>query len=143
MLPLDLEVRAMNRYSTFPEDPALLEILYPIVSCHNHDTSQQWCSQCILQHRYKTLRADCMEKGWICHVIPTEVGCRSFLGHSVISFFSKTGITGCSLKVASYRLQTMAQSASTWILSKAKSFQHEWNTRRTTIPMWLRKKRSL
>ena len=28
-------------------------------------------------------------KGWICHVIPIEVGCRGFLGHSVISFLSK------------------------------------------------------
>ena len=24
---------------------------------------------------------DCVEKGWICHVIPIEVGCRGFLGH--------------------------------------------------------------
>ena len=40
------------------------------------------------KNRYETLRADCVEKGWICHVIPIEVGCRS-LGHSVISFLSK------------------------------------------------------
>ena len=32
--------------------------------------------------RYETLLADCMEKGWICHVIPIEVGCRGFLGHN-------------------------------------------------------------
>ena len=47
--------------------------------------------------------------------IPTEVGCRGFLGHSVISFHSKIGITGRSLKVASYRLQTAVQYASSWI----------------------------
>ena len=63
------------------------------------------------KNRYETLRADCVEKGWICHVIPFEVGCRGFLGHSVISFLSKIGITGCSLKVASNRLQTTAQYA--------------------------------
>ena len=51
------------------------------------------------------LCADCVEKGWICHVIPIEVGCRSFLGHSVTSFLSKIEIIGCSLKVASYHLQ--------------------------------------
>ena len=38
------------------------------------------------KNRYETLRADCVEKGWICHVIPIEVGCCGFLGHSVISF---------------------------------------------------------
>ena len=41
------------------------------------------------KNRYETLRADCVEKGWICHVIPVEVGCRGFPGHSVISFFFK------------------------------------------------------
>ena len=39
------------------------------------------------KNRYETLRADCVEKGWICHVISIEVGCRGFLDHSVISFF--------------------------------------------------------
>ena len=61
------------------------------------------------KNRYETLRAECVEKGWVCHVIPIEVGCHGFLGHSVISFLSKIGITGRSLKVASNRLQTAAQ----------------------------------
>ena len=74
------------------------------------------------KNRYETLRADCVEKGWICHVIPIEVGCRGFIGHSVISFLSKIGITGRSLKVASNRLQTAAQYASSWIWSKARKF---------------------
>ena len=41
------------------------------------------------KNRYERLRVDCVEKGWICHVITIEVGCRGFLGHSVISFLSK------------------------------------------------------
>ena len=41
-------------------------------------------------------------------MIPIEVGCRGFIGHSVISFVSKIGITGRSLKVASNRLQNGA-----------------------------------
>ena len=77
------------------------------------------------------------------HVILIEVGCRGFIGHSVISFLSKIGITGRSLKVASNCLQTAAQYASSWIWSKVRSFQHEGNTRGTTIPVWLRKKRLL
>ena len=91
------------------------------------------------KNRYETLRADCVEKGWICHVIPIEAGC-DFIGHSVFSFLSKIGITGYSLKVASSRLQTPAQYASSWIWSKARSFQHEGNTCGTTFPVWLRKK---
>ena len=75
--------------------------------------------------RRKTDMRHCVEKGWICHVIPIEVGFRGFLGHSVILFFSKIGITGRSLKVASNCLQTTAQHASSWIWLKATSFQHE------------------
>ena len=30
------------------------------------------------KNRYQTLRADCVGKGWICHVIPIDVGCRFF-----------------------------------------------------------------
>ena len=85
------------------------------------------------KNRYEILRADCVEKGYICHVIPIEVCCRGFIGHSVLSFLSKIGITGCSLKVAPNRLQTAVQYASSWILSKARSFQHEGNTRGTTF----------
>ena len=48
--------------------------------------------------RHMTLRADYVEKGWLCQVIPIEVDCRGFLGHSVISFLSKIGITGCKTK---------------------------------------------
>ena len=61
----------------------------------------------------------------IIYHIPIEVGCHSFLGHSVISFLPKIGITDRSLKIASNRLQTIAQYASSWIWSKVKSFQHE------------------
>ena len=76
------------------------------------------------KNQYETLRADCMEKGWICHEIPIEAGCHGFLGHSVISFLSKIGITGHSLKVASNRLQITVQYASSWIWLKAKTFQN-------------------
>ena len=63
--------------------------------------------------------------GWICHVIPIKVGCRGFLENSVISFLLKIGITGCTLKAASNHLQTAVRYASSWIWSKARSFQHE------------------
>ena len=34
------------------------------------------------KNRYETLRADAVENGWICHVIPIEVGSCRFQGHS-------------------------------------------------------------
>ena len=77
------------------------------------------------KNRYETLRGDCVENGRICYVIPIEVGGHGFLGYSVILFLSKIGITGRSLKVASNRLQTTVQYVSSWIRSKARSFQHE------------------
>ena len=78
-----------------------------------HEQKKNW---------YKALRADCVEKGWICRVIPNDVGCRGFLGHSVISFLSKIWITGRSLKVASNRLQTAAQYAIKLDLVESKKF---------------------
>ena len=39
------------------------------------------------KNRYETRRADCVEKDWICYVIPIDAGCRGFLGLSVISVF--------------------------------------------------------
>ena len=90
-----------------------------------HELKKNW---------YKIPCADRVEKGWICNVIPIEAGCCGFPGHSVISFVSKIGITGCSSKVTSYRLQTMVLYASSWIWVRAKSLQHEWNVRGTTIP---------
>ena len=76
-------------------------------------------------NRYETLHADCVEKDWICHVIPIEGGCRGFLGHSVISFLSKIGIPGSSLKVTSNHLQTTVQYASSMIWSRVRNLQHE------------------
>ena len=79
----------------------------------NREEAHEW-----KKNLYETLRADCVEKGWICHVIPIEVGCRGFIGHSVISFLSKIGITGRSLKVASNRLQTMLRIVTSYAESK-------------------------
>ena len=77
------------------------------------------------KNQYETMHANCVEMGWIFHVISIEVGCCSFLGYPVILFLSKIGITGCSLKVASYCLQTTAQYTLSLIWSKAKSLRHE------------------
>ena len=43
----------------------------------NREEAHKW-----KKNRYETLHADCVEKGWICHMIPIEGGCRGFLGHS-------------------------------------------------------------
>ena len=62
----------------------------------------------------------------------------SWFSRTVISFLSKIGIAGCSLKVASYRLQTTVQYASSWIWLRAKSLPHEWNACGIAIPVQLR-----
>ena len=83
--------------------------------------------------RYETLRADCVEKGWICHGIPIEVGCRGFIGHSVISFLSKIGITGRSLPQIVFRPRRDMHQVE--FGRKRESFQHEGNTCGTTFPV--------
>ena len=84
----------------------LIELTVPWTKTGRKHTSG---SQTDTRH---TLCADCVDKGWICHVISIEVGCRGFLGLSVNSFLSNIGITGRSLKVASNRLQTTVQYTS-------------------------------
>ena len=65
----------------------LIELTVP--SKENQEEAHKW-----KKNRYETLHDSCVEKDWICLVVPIEVGCRGFLGHSVISFLSKIGITG-------------------------------------------------
>lgn len=84
------------------------------------------------KNRYESLRAKCVENGWMCHVMPIEIGCRGFLGHSVISFLSKIGITGRWLKSVSHHIQATVQHASSWIWSRSK--QQANKTRATSRP---------
>ena len=70
----------------------------------NREEAHEW-----RKNRYETLRADWVEKGWMCPMIPIEVGCRGSLGNSVILFLSKIGITGSSLKIAANPLRATAQ----------------------------------
>lgn len=70
--------------------------------------------------RYETLRADCEERGWSCHVLPIEVGCRGFIGHTMITYLCKIGLTNRARKSATQRLQTAAEQASSWIWSKVR-----------------------
>lgn len=72
--------------------------------------------------RYECVRAECIEKGWMCNVMPIEVGCRGFLGHSTISLLSKIGVTGRDFKKQKCRLQTIVRQASCWIWRNSKIF---------------------
>ena len=69
--------------------------------------------------RYEDLRSDCIEKGWSCHVLPIEVGCRGYIAQSVVSFLSKIGISGLSLRRALNELKSTAQQSSNWIWLRA------------------------
>ena len=70
--------------------------------------------------KYETLRSECEEKGWSCHVLPIEVGCRGFVGHTTISFLTKLGLSSRPRKTVTLRLQVAAEHASSWIWSKAR-----------------------
>ena len=84
----------------------------------------------------KNDRRHCMEKGWICHVIPIEVGCCGFLGHChFISFKNRNHwphFESC-LKLSSDNTTICIKLD----LIKSESLQHELNARRATIPVWL------
>ena len=128
---LDSSLLLVHMTLAWPYFWYLGSVNYYIITCTYWVASKKMVCVCMYiweeaherkKNRYETLCADCVEKGWICYVIPIEVDCWGFLEHSVISFLSKIGITGRSLKVALNRLQTMALYASSWIWLKAKIF---------------------
>ena len=69
--------------------------------------------------RYETLRTECEDNGWTCHVIPIEVGCLGFIGRSAMTYLTKLGLTSRVRKRTIQRLQAVAENASSWIWSKA------------------------
>ena len=69
--------------------------------------------------RYETLRTECEDKEWACHVMPIEVGCRGFLGRTTTSYLTNLGLKSRAKRNATQRLQEAAEQASSWIWSKA------------------------
>ena len=69
--------------------------------------------------RYSDLKTECEENGWTCRVFPVEVGCRGFVGQSVVRFLTAIGVPPKVRRTTIRRLQESAEAASAWI----------WNSR--------------
>ena len=65
--------------------------------------------------RYSDLKGQCEDKGWQCFVMPIEVGCRGFVGRSVLSFFKRVGLRPKATREVVKSLQEAAESSSAWI----------------------------
>ena len=70
--------------------------------------------------RYETLRSQCEERGWSCHVLPVEVGCRGFVARSMSSLFAQIGLSSCDTRKTNRSLQCAAERASCWIWTRAR-----------------------
>ena len=67
--------------------------------------------------KYAPLMTECAEKQWQVHCLPFEVGCRGFVGTSLMTFLHKLGITHREKSVCK-AASNAALRASTWIWAK-------------------------
>ena len=68
--------------------------------------------------KYAPLMTECAEKQWQVHCLPFEVGCRGFVGTSLMTFLHKLGITHRERKSVCKAASNAALKASTWIWTK-------------------------
>ena len=71
--------------------------------------------------RYADLKAQCEDKGWACQVFPIEVGCRGFVGRSVLALMKRLGVKPRATQALVKALQETAESSSSWIWSARRS----------------------
>ena len=72
------------------------------------------------REKYEPLRAECEDRGWVCKVLPVEVGCRGYIARSITSYLRGIGLTGREQRKATKELQLAAETASSWIWQSAK-----------------------
>ena len=65
--------------------------------------------------RYEQLSAQCKDNGWECEVFAAEVGCRGFIGKSVMKFLQRIGIDGQRLRRTTKSIASIAEISSAWI----------------------------
>ena len=65
--------------------------------------------------RYEQLSAQCKDNGWQCEVFAVEVGCRGFIGKSVMKFLQRIGIDGQRLRRTTKSIANIAEISSAWI----------------------------
>ena len=69
--------------------------------------------------KYHNLKNQIEDNGWKCHVYPVEVGCRGFVGQSIVKFLNAIGVAPRIRQATIRKLQEIAETGSAWI----------WNSR--------------
>ena len=72
------------------------------------------------REKYEDLVASCREKKWKTWLMPVEVGCRGFVGHSLWSALNILGIVGKARRAICEKAAEEAVRASRWIWTKRK-----------------------
>lgn len=68
--------------------------------------------------KYEPLVAECQESQWCVHCLPFEVGCRGFVGGSLVKFLRALGVSGRERRSATRSIGVAAERASAWIWAK-------------------------
>ena len=68
--------------------------------------------------KYDELRSQCIGNGWDCLCLPIEVGCRGFVGTSVVKALTKLGIRGKERRNIIRKVGEAAEKASNWLWMK-------------------------
>ena len=70
--------------------------------------------------RYSDQRVDCERRGWRSWCYTVEVGCRGFIGQSVMKLLRDIGVSRVNQNRAVRELQEAAEIGSSWVMTKAK-----------------------
>ena len=65
--------------------------------------------------RYEEVREVCDDRGWMCDVLPVEVGCRGFVAKSLLKYLKMIGASSKQVKNTVMQLQEAVEIASLWI----------------------------
>ena len=78
--------------------------------------------------KYSDLCDNCREKGWSVWCYPVEVGCRGFVGTSLIRALKHIGLTGKERNKAVNEISDVAEKASSWLWLRRSESRWESNS---------------
>ncbi|XDV14344.1 hypothetical protein PO909_014615 [Leuciscus waleckii] len=68
--------------------------------------------------KYEELAGECRSRGWRTRCNPIEVGCRGFVGQSLIRALKMLGVKGLHIRKATKNITDAAEKASRWLWIK-------------------------
>lgn len=66
--------------------------------------------------KYFQLSCECKDVGWKCNLSAVEVGCRGFVGASMVGWLKRLGVKGIELRKVVKRMEEVVEGASSWIM---------------------------